>query len=48
MTAVLNKTGWNKTSLVRSVVMSVEKDILKNKARKPVLDLQEIAAAVNA
>jgi hypothetical protein len=48
MTAVLNKTGWNKTSLVRSVIMSVEKDILKNRARKPVLDLQEIAAAVNA
>lgn len=48
MEAVLNKTGWNKTSLMRSVVMSVEKDILKNKASKPFLDLQEIAAAVNA
>lgn len=48
MAAVLDKTGWSKTSLVRSVVMSVEKDILKNRARKPVLDLQEIAAAVNA
>lgn len=45
---MLNKTGWNKTSLVRSVVMDAERDILKNRARKPVLDLQEIAAAVNA
>lgn len=48
MAAVLDKTGWSKTSLVRSVVMSVEKDILKNRARKAVIDLQEIAAAVNA
>jgi len=45
---VLSKTGWNKTSLVRSVIMSVERDILKKKARKPVLELQEIAAVVNA
>jgi hypothetical protein len=46
--AVMIRTGWNKTNLVRSVIMSVEKEILESKAEKPVLDLQEIAAAVNA
>jgi len=40
--------GWNKTYLMRSVVMMVEKDILKNKSAKPVQHQQEIAAAVNA
>ncbi len=48
MADVLSKTRWSKTNLVRSVIMGVERDILKNRARKPVLDLQEIAAAVNA
>jgi endogenous inhibitor of DNA gyrase (YacG/DUF329 family) len=45
---VLRKTGWNKTNLMRGVVMMVEKDILENKSCKPVQELQEIAEAVNA
>ena len=46
--AVLSRTGWNKTSLVRGVVMMVEKDIIENRSPKRVLELQDIAAAVNA
>jgi hypothetical protein len=45
---VLHKTGWNKTYLVRSVVMMVEKEVLENNSREPILALKEIAAAVNA
>ena len=45
---VLHKTGWSKTYLARSIVMLVEQEILENNAQKPVLALQEIAAAVNA
>lgn len=46
--AVLSRTGWSKTKLVRSVVMRAERDILEEKARQSVIDLQQIAAAVNA
>lgn len=46
--AVLSRTGWSKTKLVRSVVMRAEKDILEEKVQQSVIDLQQIAAAVNA
>lgn len=45
---VLGRTGWTKTSLVRGVVMLVERDILSNKSPKRLQELQDIAAAVNA
>ena len=45
---VLRETGWNKTNLVRGVVMMAQKDILEKKSRKRIRDLQVIAAAVNA
>lgn len=41
-------TGWNKTQLMRGVVMMAENDILKNGAQKPIQELRDIAAAVNA
>jgi hypothetical protein len=46
--AVLEKTGWSKTSLMRAVVMQAEKDILENRSEKTILDLREIAEVVNA
>lgn len=45
---VMTSTGWNKTKLVRGVVMMAENEILKNKTRKPVMELREIAAAVSS
>ena len=38
------QTGLTKTNLVRGVVMMVEKDILVNRAQKPLRDLRELAA----
>ena len=46
--AVLKKTGWSKTSLMRAVVMQAERDILENRSEKTILDLREIAEVVNA
>jgi hypothetical protein len=45
---VLSKTGWNRTSLMRGVLMMVERDVLEKKSRRRLQELEEIAAAVNA
>jgi hypothetical protein len=46
--AVLGKTGWGKTNLVRSVVMMVEKDILQDKSMVRFKELRDVADVVNA
>lgn len=44
---VLRKTGWNRTSLMRGVLMMVEREVLEKKSRRRLQELEEIAAAVN-
>lgn len=45
---LMEASGMNKTDMVRSVVMEIEKDLLGPKAPRELRHLQDIAAVVNA
>ncbi len=48
MVELQEKTGWQKTSLVRIVVMLVKRDFISQPSPEALSDLRQVAAVVNA